>query len=136
MKDLQSTETSYSNILIMATSHHGVSLDRIKERRVTACGRPILRQALCWAHLWTDQTQAALYQDLPNPFVDLLYELIIQMTRCADRFVVGFGNIGENDMPHCCPTYAAFGLTEFGWERANRLFNRFPQYRSPTEFSN
>ena len=122
------------DLLLMAVALHGVSLEVIRapNRRITAKGRPILRQVLWWLEQWDDVSRSGLCGDVDDPRVNELYQSLIDMSCAAKELVLGFGNLGNDETGPCDPIYSSFGLSEQGWRRAELLFAKYPELRLPS----
>ena len=109
-------------LLVMAACIHG---PKAGPPIYANCNR-ILRQALLWAGLWTEQMEYDERHDIANEVVEDWYRILIAMTHQTPApLLEGAGNL---ELP-AFPTYTACGLTSKGKEIAEKLFTEFPEYR-------
>ena len=111
-------------LIIMAVALHGTPRGRVTG---TANGMRVIRQVLIWQDCW-DPAEDLYNED--GRFTHPVYPALIQMalSDVEPKKIDGAGNLGT-DMVWCStPRYVGFGLTAFGWECADALFDKFPAY--------
>ena len=131
MSSLELTETE--KLLILSTALHGSSPDELRgETRARARGSHVLGQAFVWGGVWNGRTCLALYQGEADAVVDEWYGTLIDLCRrkrIGQPLVCSVGNVGGGYSPRSAPAYVAFGLTDAGWECAEKLFLERPHLR-------
>ncbi len=118
-------------LLLMAAYLHGA---RPGAEIRANCWR-VLRQAMRWAGVLTQQIESDTRRDVDNPIIDDWYRALIAMTQVPEpeKLIEGQGNLGSATSPPAFPSYTGCGLTDNGWKLAQRLFAEHPQYQALRE---
>jgi hypothetical protein len=110
-------------LLLMAALIHG---GRPREEVRANCMR-VIRQALVWAGLWSDEMKHGSDHTL-HPVIDDWYQTLITMTRylpTTEALIEGHGNLALPAFPH----YTGCRLTARGRKVAKRLLAPHTEFR-------